>query len=238
MNDLELSALQQAISNEARVLYCLYLRPQVSTTDSVLINNRDILDLLNAHSESIKLGRQISALFKQLYHVGLIRFIDDAGQLKEDISFDKSLNHHIVKLPLIQLSETHNHLKEKTLAGTDVKDANTDNLNHLHQQHEKMHIQWRPDEALFTQICQLVGLIDMAFDADEIGEFIAYWMGRPENKHTHYQWTQKFVIHLKHRRIKQPSRTEQHKVGHQWVEPKAGISFDENVKKLVSKYSG
>ena len=98
-------------------------------------------------------------------------------------------------------------------------------------------VTWRPDEALFKQICQLVGVIESYFDADELGEFIAYWLGRPEVQNTPYQWTQKFVLHLKQRRMRKPLQADKSKVGHQWVAPTASIEFDDNVKQLIKKYS-
>jgi hypothetical protein len=215
VNELELTALKQALSNEARVLYCLWLRPKLeSSSYKVSINNKSIISLLNAQHTKITLGREISALFKELYHAGLI-------EIEGEHSFEKSLNKQIVRL---------------CLSGINV---NLEDVS-LHQQHHKMSVSWRPQEELFSQICQLVGVIELNYNADELGEFIAYWLGRPEIQQSQYQWIQKFVLHLKQRRIRQPStqsNTSQSKVGHQWVSPKAGIEFDDNVKKLVSKYS-
>lgn len=212
MNTLEINALSQALSNEARVLYCLYLKPKAeANTHTVLIDNKSILALLNSHSVTLHLGRQISALFKELFDAGLI---DVMG----DYSFERSLNKHTVKLLLVELHADFDH-------------------SHLHQEHTKILISWRPDPLLFEQICQLVGVIDAHFDADELGEFIAYWMGRPEIMQSPYQWTQKFVLHLKQRRLRQPSKSATSKAGHQWTEAHASIEFDDNVKKLIQKYS-
>ncbi|MFC4698785.1 DnaT-like ssDNA-binding domain-containing protein [Glaciecola siphonariae] len=212
LNSLELAALSQAVSNEARVLYCLYLLPQSQSDDSkITIHNKDILALLNSTDKRISLGREISALFEELHHAGLI-------DIQGEHDFQKSLNRHRVTLLLNK-------------AGKDLQDSD------LHAQHQKISVSWRPDNHLFEQICALVGVIDLHFDAEELGEFIAYWLGRPESQHTPYQWTQKFVLHLKHRRIRKPISGEKSKVGHQWVETQAGIEFDDNVKKLVKKYS-
>ena len=49
-------------------------------------------------------------------------------------------------------------------------------------------------------ICQLCGLIDPHYDEEERGEFIAYWLGRPERFATQHQWMMKFVKMLKSRR--------------------------------------
>ncbi|WP_371195331.1 DnaT-like ssDNA-binding domain-containing protein [Glaciecola sp. SC05] len=212
MNSLEINALSQPLSNEARVLYCLYLRPLADASNTgININNKLILALLNGHQPRIQLGREISALFEELHQVGLINIVGD-------YSFNRSLNNHAVLLPLSNIN-------------VDLEDVD------LHQQHQKMSLNWRPNLSLFTQVCQLVGVIEAYFDADELGEFIAYWLGRPEVLQTPYQWTQKFVLHLKQRRIRTPAQGAKSKVGHQWVEPKAGIEFDDNVKKLVQKYS-
>jgi hypothetical protein len=212
VNGLEIDALSQALSNEARVLYCIYLRPNVSASNNtVTINNKDILTLLNRQQPRLSLGREISALFKELYQAGLIEVVGE-------YSFQRSLNNLDVKLILSSVK-------------LDLNDES------LHQQHLKMSVNWRPDSSLFTQVCQLVGVIETHFDADELGEFIAYWLGRPEVQQTPYQWTQKFVLHLKQRRIRKPIKGSQTKVGHQWVEPQAGIEFDDNVKKLIQKYS-
>lgn len=212
MNTLEINALSLPLSNEARVLYCLYLRPHAdSENNSVIINNKRILELLNSHQSKISFGREISALFKELAHLGLI-------DIKGDYSFSRSLNKHEVTLLLNKVS-------------VDLEDIN------LHQQHKKMIVSWRPETSLFSQICQLIGVIEAHFDADELGEFIAYWLGRPEVQQTAYQWTQKFVLHLKQRRVRKPAQGALSKVGHQWIEAKAGIEFDDNVKKLIQKYS-
>jgi DNA replication protein DnaT len=102
----------------------------------------------------------------------------------------------------------------------------------------KMNVSWRPDADLFEQLCQLVGVIDKGYSADELGEYIAYWLGYPEKQFTDYQWTQKFVLNIKQRRQRLPVNKEQTKVGHQWITPQAGIEIDDNVKQLVEKYSG
>lgn len=212
MNSLEIAALSQALSNEARVLYSIYLRPQSKHKNSyIIISNKVILSLLNAHQIRLNLGREISALFKELYLFGLVDIVGE-------YDFNRSLNNLKVKLPL-----AHSNI--------DLEDDS------LHQQHQKIFLNWRPNEHIFKQICQLVGVIEAEFNADELGEFIAYWLGRPEIKQSAYQWTQKFVLHLKQRRLRSPITSEQTKVGHQWVSPTAGIEFDDNVKKLVQKYS-
>jgi DNA replication protein DnaT len=68
-----------------------------------------------------------------------------------------------------------------------------------------------------------------------LGEFVAYWMGRPQMQFSQFQWTQKFVFQLKQRRLANGISTSQ-KVGSQLVKPKASVEADDNAKKLVEKY--
>jgi DNA replication protein DnaT len=75
-----------------------------------------------------------------------------------------------------------------------------------------------------------------AYSEQELGEFISYWLSRPESHFSQFQWTQKFVFNLKHKRLAHGVK-KVHKVGQQLVQVKAGIVADENAKKLVEKYS-
>ena len=233
MNSLELAALQEPLSNEARVIYCVYLRANINAkTNTVTINNKDILKLLNSHSPRVSLGREISALFKELQQVGLVALQTNVANsadksIEFESNFDRSLNKLKVSLPLFEAMPS-------PFVSSSIQTLDD---NEAHEQHSKMHLNWRPDDSLFSQLCQLIGVIDAYFDADELGEFIAYWLGRPEVVQTPYQWTQKFVLHLKQRRIRKPANSSQTKVGPQWVEPTAGIEFDDNVKQLIKKYS-
>ena len=74
------------------------------------------------------------------------------------------------------------------------------------------------------------------FSDDEAGEFTAYWLGRPESLFSPFQWTQKFVSHLKQRRLARHSKPVK-KIGTQLSTAKSGIEADENARKLVEKYS-
>ena len=211
MNQLEIEALQTPISHLARTLYCGYLRPNLTqTTLSVIINNKLIIELLNNKEVCITKGREVNDLFRQLHNVGLI-------ELGNNASFDSSLHKKEVKLPLTKLPHS-------------LSDPE------IHSAHKAMQISWRPNSDVFDSLCKLVGLIDNIYTADELGEFIAYWLGRIDSQCTEYQWTQKLVIHLKQRRLKVPLAQQQTQAGHQYVTPTAGIVFDDNVKKLVDKY--
>lgn len=214
MNSLELDALQLPLSNNARALYCVCLAPKSDVkTGCVTISYKEMMHLLNNKEEVVQLGRQFNSLLKELSHVGLVAISDDQ-------SFKRSLNQQVVSLPL----KISKELRPPS--------------NEHHRGFGKMSIEWRPEPDLFNQICQLVGVIDKGYSADEIGEYIAYWLGYPEKQFTQYQWTQKFVLNLKLRRQRQPVSKEQTKVGHQWITPQAALETDDNVKKLVEKYSG
>jgi DNA replication protein DnaT len=171
------------------------------------------MHFLNSKEEVVTLGRQVNSLFKELDNVGLI-------SINHDQSYKRSLNKQVIHLPLS--------------ISRDLFDISTDK----HQSFVKMNVSWRPDADLFEQLCQLVGVIDKGYSADELGEYIAYWLGYPEKQFTDYQWTQKFVLNIKQRRQRLPVNKEQTKVGHQWITPQAGIEIDDNVKQLVEKYSG
>ncbi|MDT0594837.1 DnaT-like ssDNA-binding domain-containing protein [Glaciecola petra] len=215
MNEFELEALKSPLSNVSRVLYCVYLRPQISEgKQQATINNKRILDLINSKKTVISLGRQISSLLKELKGVGLIK-------LEDNTDFSKSLHNKKVILPLTELPLS-------------LEDPS------MHNQYKSMKLDWRPIDKVFDDLCSLVGLIEKTFSAEELGEFIAYWLGRVDTQCTEYQWTQKLVIHLKQRRQRFPlsEQRAQHKTaaGHQYVEPSAGIVFDDNVKLLIEQY--
>lgn len=211
MNEFEIETLRTPLSNLARVLYCLYLRPQLkANSQKVTISNKAILSLINNKKAVITMGRQISALLKELYDVGLI-------EIQADADFSKSLHNQTITLPLTALPQS----LENPL---------------FHSQYTSMRLDWRPIQSIFEDLCQLVGLIEKTYSADELGEFIAYWLGRIDTQCTEYQWTQKLVIHLKQRRQRLPLAEQKSKAGHQYVTPSAGIVFDDNVKKLINQY--
>ena len=209
VQEKELEALQLAISNTARALYCVYLRPQATNMYSTLIYN-DVIKLLNTKADEYTHGRQINALIDELIQVDLVR-------LNNNQNIQKSLNGESLFLPLIKANNT----------------IETVNFSSSYN----MTVTWRPETGIFEQICQLVGLVDKGYTADELGEYIAYWLGYPEKRFTDYQWTQKFVLQIKQRRQRYPIHKEQTKVGYQWVNPQANIEIDDNVKRLVEKYS-
>ncbi|ALT00154.1 DnaT-like ssDNA-binding domain-containing protein [Lacimicrobium alkaliphilum] len=208
MNQAELDALISPISNESRVLYMLGLRPGADKTTGVSapLNYRNLLALLNSKATTFALGRQINQLLKELADAGLIIC------QQESIS-DRSLNGESLLLPLLVPS--------------------SQGYQQLHLQWQAMTADWMPDEALFSELATLVGLLDKNYQQQDVGEFVAYWLSRPEINLTLFQWTQKFVLHLKNRR---QAYGQKQQVGHQVVTSTAGITADDNARKLVEKY--
>lgn len=211
MNQAELHALKQALSNDARVLYCLALRPQADHQNgqTPALNYKSLLRLLNGKEQKFTLGRQLNLLLHELMEAGLV-YADPA------LDLERSLNGKALHLPLINIA--------------------TDNYSSLHHHCCAMSLDWQPDEKLYSDLAQLMGIIDQQYEQHELGDFIAYWSGRPQNQYSLFQWTQKFVYNIKHKRLAKGATLKQ-KVGNQLVQPKAEIVADENAKKLVEKYS-
>lgn len=212
----ELEALTQALSNDARILYCLGLRPNANleSGESSQIDYKALIPLVNGKAaakekQKYSLGRQINSLLKELQKAGLIA-------LDQLDSLERSMAGKQVFLPLLMFTP--------------------DQFAATHIQWQSMAIDWQPDETVFQDICQLVGLIDKAYAGDELGEFVAYWMGRPEKQFSQYQWTHKFVMQLKQRRLARGS-SDKVKIGMQLADNSASVQADENTKALVKKYN-
>lgn len=215
MNPSEYEALSQRISNDARVLYLLGLKPNTDEKTGVTdkLNYKNLLILLNGnHPENgekpFSLGRQINGLIKELISFNLVKVADN-------VSLNKSFNGQTLLLPLCKVKQ--------------------DDYPALHLQWKKMHIDWLPNDILFDDLASLIGIIDKSYTETELGEFIAYWLGRPEMQFSQFQWTQKFVFQIKQKRVASGVKPAK-KVGNQWVTPKAGVEADDNAKQLVAKY--
>ncbi|BBO30063.1 hypothetical protein SAMN05216361_0918 [Marisediminitalea aggregata] len=208
----ELNALTSPLSNDARVLYCLGLRPTVNTNTMVSapLQYKSLLTLVNGNSNDgpFTRGRDINQLIEQLAQAGLV-------SLPESLSFEASLNGERLLLPL-----THEQPEYAS----------------LHQQRHAMHANWQPQTNVFNELANLIGLIDTHYEQEDTGEFVAYWLGRPEVVLSAYQWTQKFVHSLKTRRTAKGYQAVK-KVGNQIVKVEAGIEADDNARKLVAKYA-
>ena len=207
----EQTALIQSISNDARILYILGLRPNANPMDGVTpaLNYKKLLTLLNGKEEKFTLGRQINNLIKELLGVGLINFY-------QEVELNHSFNGKKLILPLMLIKP--------------------DDYAKLHLDWHNMTLDWIPNNDLLTDLAKLVGIIDWEYSDNELGDFIAYWLGRPEANFSQFQWTQKFVFNLKQKRLARGIKTV-HKVGNQIVTTKAAIVADENAKNLVAKYS-
>jgi DNA replication protein DnaT len=211
LNQAELSALKQAISNDARVLYCLGIKPDADHTSgtSKPLNYKNLLALLNGKEDKYTLGRQLNSLLKELLTAGLIDF-------QQQVELNQSCNGKQLILPLVAIK--------------------ADDYENLHLNWQKINVNWKPDDNLYADLTSLVGIIDKQYELSELGDFIAYWLGRPEVQFSQFQWTQKFVFNIKQKRLAKGVK-QQHKVGNQLVTPKAGVVADQNAKQLVAKYS-
>lgn len=211
LNKTELTALQQPLSNDARVLYCLGLRPTVDPQSGRTspLNYKSLLQLLNASEYKFTRGRQLNALLKELADEGLIH-LEQADDLK------RNLNGKALLLTMVPMT--------------------TDDYSVLHGQWRPMSLSWQPDNKLYSDLAKLMGIIDQEYQQHELGDFIAYWSGRPQTQYSQFQWTQKFVFSIKQKRLAKGTTAKQ-KIGSQLVQPKAEVIADENARKLVEKYS-
>lgn len=205
----ELIALQSPISNAARVLYCLGLRPyaNVLSARSQPIQYKTLLTLLNDGENdktSYSRGRQVNQLLKQLENVGLIT-------LPSNVNFDQSLNNAVLILPLCHTQQSQ--------------------FDHLHTERKPIFFGWQPEQALFDELAKLIGIKNTTFNEQDVGEFVAYWLGRPNVMHTGYQWTQKFTQVIKRKyascSTSLPSITST---------STAGVAVDNNARKLIERY--
>ncbi|GGF64485.1 DnaT-like ssDNA-binding domain-containing protein [Alteromonas lipolytica] len=208
----ELNALTAPLSNAARVIYCLLLRPDANkdTLLSKPLLYKEIMALINGDPQQnpVSRGREINPLIDELAQAGLVT-------IPESLSLDSSLNGKQLLLPLINTAKSYQP---------------------FHQQHYSMHRDWQPESQLFEDIASLIGLIDKSYEEQDIGEFVAYWLGRPEAVFSNYQWTQKFTYALKNRRTAKGYQATK-KVGNQVVKVEPGIEADDNARKLVAKYA-
>jgi DNA replication protein DnaT len=211
LNKAEQTALNQPLSNDARILYILGIKPTADKTsgETSPLNYKLLLSILNAKENKFTLGRQINSLIKELLSVGLVSF-------QIEVELNHSFNGKTLVLPLTTME--------------------VDEYSKLHLNWHTMHLKWQPNQKLISDLAKLVGIIDYEFTTNELGDFIAYWLGRPESQFSEYQWTQKFVFNLKKMRLAHGFKNVE-KVGQQIVQTKAGILADENAKNLVAKYS-
>ena len=211
LNKAEQTALNQSLSNDARVLYILGIKPTANQTSGMSspLNFKSLLSVLNAKEEKFTLGRQVNGLIKELLNIGLVKF-------QNEVELNRSFNGKTLILPFTTMK--------------------ADEYAKLHLNWHTMHLEWLPNNDLISDLAKLVGIIDYDYTTSELGDFIAYWLGRPESQFSEYQWTQKFVFNIKKIRLAHGFKPQQ-KIGQQLVETKPGIQADENAKNLVAKYS-
>jgi hypothetical protein len=206
----EINLLTENISNDARVLYCLGLRPFVDHVSGQTppLNYKQLRSLLNSVDEKYHRGRQLNYLFKELHRVGLVG-------LDLKTSLDHSLNGKHVYLPMVIL-EPNNLSLEAT-------------------KRVKMDKSWLPDQSIFKDIAHLTGLVKPDYTQEELGEFVAYWMGRPDKEYSTYQWTQRFINNIKQQRQLQGS-TRLKDLGNNKLNDKPELTVNQNVNRLVERY--
>lgn len=210
-NKAEQTALLQTLSNDARILYILGIKPTANESSGITspLNYKSLLSILNAKEEKFTLGRQVNSLIKELLGIGLVNF-------QNEVELNHSFNGKTLVLPLTTMK--------------------VDEYAKLHLNWHTMHLNWLPNQKLISDLAKLVGIIEYNYTTSELGDFIAYWLGRPESQFSEYQWTQKFVFNLKKIRLAHGFKNVQ-KVGQQIVHTEAGIVADDNAKNLVAKYS-
>lgn len=211
MNQAELAALKQPISHYARVLYCLYLRPNAHdiTGATAPIKNKAIGELLSDPHTRFTQGRQINKVISELVEAGLV-----AINPKTDLS--RSIQDQRLVLPLLNIKD--------------------DKFEALHNNTISMHLKWLPDQLLYKELAAMVGLLATDYDLEDVGEFITYWMGRPQRRFTPFQWTQKFVMQRKQAAQRHNMKHTSMVIGSQQISTKANIIVDEKARELVNKY--
>lgn len=172
---------QPRLSHPARTLYCLHLRRMATQQQPVLVNYPELGRALAVEDPHVIGGFSYQVTARQLTQ------LFDELELAGLIQLPPSVEHYhqqYISLPLLA-----------SLAAP------------LAQPAFAMHTEWQPDHQ-FIGICQLCGLIDPHYDDEERGEFIAYWLGRPERFATQHQWMTTFVKTLKSRRYQRNKPTE------------------------------
>ncbi|PSJ46814.1 DnaT-like ssDNA-binding domain-containing protein [Zobellella taiwanensis] len=97
-----------------------------------------------------------------------------------------------------------------------------------------MHPEWRPDDQ-FDGLARLCGLLDSHFDETELGEFIAYWLGRPEVFENQHQWMLKFVRKLKNQRSLRRTPEPGEPAGYQQGPPAAAAGPSKRAREMMAE---
>ncbi len=210
LTDAEYAALLEVESNAARSLYVLGLRPNAHAVTGATqpIHYPSLCKIVSTKDEPFTQGRQINRLLKHLLKQGLVKL-----GLEQNI--EHTLRDQRIVLPMMIV-------------------ANEPYIE-LHTKRFGIHMQWTPDERLFSELAQLVGLLDKQYTQEDIGDFISYWMGRPDKQFSQFQWTQKFVLQRK-TKMGQQAQPTTHTVGYQSVSQDGKIQIDDKTKAFIERY--
>jgi hypothetical protein len=197
MTPAEYSALSHPqLSHPARTLYLLQLRRLMLEHQIARLNYPELGRSLAVVDPRAPSGfafqvnaRQLTALLDELIAAELLHIKPQSDQADSE-----HYHQHSFELPLLTLSQR-----------TPLPEAPY-----------PMHLQWRPDQAL-PALARLCGVIDASYSEEELGEFIAYWLGRAEVFQSQHQWMLKFIRTLKNRRYVRRQTTEIN--GYQQVTP-------------------
>jgi len=174
---------QPKLSHPARTLYWLLLRPACLRQADYQVNYPELGRALAVEDPKAPGGFAYQVTARQLTEL-----------------FDELIRAGLVALPPTWPAE-HYHLCPITLPLLPGSGSLP-----LPQAAFAMHADWRPD-GRFTNLARLCGLLDSQYTEEELGEFIAYWLGRPEQFANQHQWQLKLIKALKARRY--PKRATQ-----------------------------
>lgn len=177
MTPAEYSALAHPrLSHPARSLYTLQLRRLVLENQLARLNYPELGRALAVVDPSDPCGFSFQVNARQLTE--LFDELMEAGLLQIEAQPESEHYHQCpFQLPLLT-QKLRSPLPERPF---------------------QMHLQWRPDEEL-PALARLCGVIDASYSEEDLGEFIAYWLGRPEVFDSQHQWMLKFIRALKTRR--------------------------------------
>lgn len=192
MTPAEYNALAHPrLSHPARTLYCLHLRRMALEHQPLVLNYPVLGRALAVVSPEDPSGFSFQVNGRQL----TVLFEElKIADLIEVESGGEHFHQRPFRLPLLGQAET----------------------SPLPQRPFPMHLQWRPDAGL-PALARLCGVLDCSYSEEDLGEFIAYWLGRPEVFDNQHQWMLRFVRALKTRRyVRRVEKTPQ---GYQQVTP-------------------
>ncbi len=172
--------LNGQISHAARSLYTLHLLRMAAKHHPVRVSYADCLPGLSTPGDICDSSR-LTILFQELIAIGLVQCLHKQTQA----------HYHdtLIKLPHSQFMAT----KQTPSSGQFLAQV-------------PMCAHWRPDEQ-FARLSRFCGLACADFSEPELGEFIAYWLGRPEVLCNQHHWMMKFIKFLKNKRVAKPMTT-------------------------------